>query len=346
MKDRWIGHKLGGRYEVLSVLGQGGMGTVYMASYGRMRRRVAVKVIPESLLKNDEARVRFNQETWAAAQLDHPNIVKALDAGVEADGTPWLAMEYLRGRNLRELLRLEGPLAWPRTIPMIEDALRGLAAAHDRGLVHRDLKPENLFLLDDGRPCSVKVVDFGIVKTVSATSSNGLTQAGSFLGTPSYAAPELIRGEPEPATDLYALAATWFELMVGHPPYGRGEPIQTLWKHLDEQPPRPTHVRPELGLPFGLEELLMQMLEKDPLRRPASANDVLDMLADRGAGYSTQPAFMIDETREAAWDAPAMIAPDAAFAPLFGPTGTAVVSPMWEEKSPPPPTDSGEIPAR
>ena len=269
----------GGRYQVIRLLGQGGMGTVYLARQTALDRDVALKVIAvqEGGLPQD-AVSRFEQEMRATARVEHPNTVRLYDSGAAGRGL-YLAMEYLPGRTLREVLDVEGRLPPARAARIAKQIARALAAAHRQRIVHRDLKPENIMLLDDfGEPDFVKVLDFGIARFLDGQTAR-LTARGAVIGTPAYMSPEQAQGLPVDAlTDLYALGAILYEMLCGQVPLGRETALSTLMAQVREQPVPLPALAPET--PAALADLVMSLLQKAPAARPASAEIVATALAE------------------------------------------------------------------
>lgn len=275
--DPLIGTTIAGRYRIVRKVGAGGMGSVYLAEQGALRQEVALKILAHDKVGSPQAVERFKKEALFVAGLKHPNIVGVYDLEVsEATGDFIMVMEYLRGMDLRDSLRVTGPrFPWQRTIPIVEDVCRALAAAHEQGVIHRDLKPENIFLVEGGRPDFAKVLDFGVAKATRADRQ--LTQTGMLVGTPSYIAPEQIKGRPVAASDLYSLGIMWFEMIAGRKPFV-GEGVDLLWMHVDDAPPTLRQVAPDLEVPVLVEEMIGQLLEKNPRKRPGSAELLMEDL--------------------------------------------------------------------
>jgi eukaryotic-like serine/threonine-protein kinase len=277
----------GGRYEVVRLLGKGGMGTVYLARQTALDRDVALKVIAvqESGLPPD-AVARFEQEMRATARVEHPNTVRLYDSGPAGHGL-YLAMEYLPGRTLREVLDADGRLPAARAIRIATQIARALTAAHRQRIVHRDLKPENIMLLDQfGQPDFVKVLDFGIARFLDAQTAP-LTGTGAVIGTPAYMSPEQAQGRPvDETTDLYALGVILYEMLCGRAPLVRGTALSTLMAQVNDQPVPLAELAP--ATPPGLAALVMSLLEKASEARPASAESVATALAEM-AGEPTAP---------------------------------------------------------
>ncbi len=269
-----------GRYQILAQAGRGSMARVYAARDPNTERRVALKVLvppPESTPESEaDSRNRFLLEARAAGRLQHAGIVLVYDADTDAaTGRPYLAMEWVEGRTLSALLRERGPLPWREALAIATAVARALDHAHGRGVVHRDVKPANILVGDDGR---VKVSDFGIAKF--ATESH--TLAGQVVGTPNYMSPEQVRGGAlDGRSDLFSLGAVLYELLTGAPPF-KADSIAGITYRIAHVDPRPAA---ELvpGLPPELDELLLQLLDKDPTRRPGTGVELAERF-DRLAG--------------------------------------------------------------
>jgi anti-sigma factor RsiW/antitoxin (DNA-binding transcriptional repressor) of toxin-antitoxin stability system len=265
------------RYRVVRQLGRGGMGVVYQAEHRVMERLVAVKVISRALVDRPDALERFRREVRAAAKLDHPNIVKAYDAE-QAGDLQLLAMEYVEGCSLADLLAREGPLPITHACHYVRQAALGLQHAFEQGMVHRDLKPHNLMLTPNGM---VKVLDFGLAKLASEQSRIGgeLTQENAVMGTPEYMAPEqaINTKAADIRADIYALGCTLYCLLAGRPPFGGDNPLSIILAHAQEPPPPVESLRRELPAP--LVALVKRMLAKSPNDRPQTPKEVADALA-------------------------------------------------------------------
>jgi serine/threonine protein kinase len=221
-----------GPYKIESVLGRGGMGTVYLATHTRLERRVALKVITPDLADDPDFRARFLRESQLAASLDHPHVIPIYDAD-EIDGVLYLAMRYVDGPSLQALIRESGPMSRGETLRIAEQIGGALDAAHAAELIHRDLKPANILLTEAER--HAYLCDFGLAKR---TSSRGMTHAGSFLGTVDYCSPEQIRGEPlDGRADVYSFGCVLYHCLSGEPPYARESEVAVLQAHLNEPPP-------------------------------------------------------------------------------------------------------------
>ena len=256
-----IGQRFG-RYELLELLGEGGMGRVFRA-VDDDGRTVALKVIKEDLGRDPVFRRRFAREARAAAKVHHQRVVALLDVG-EVDGLPYLAQSYVPGGTLDERLERDGPLGLPKTVRLALHVAAGLDALHAVGLVHRDLKPANILLDEDG--CAY-VTDFGLAKDRDASA---LTKPGQTVGSLDYMAPEQIRvGAMGPATDVYSLACVLWECLYGRPPFADRSGMQVLWAHLQEDPPDLSGQLDDV--PAEVAWVLRQALAKEPERRPPTA---------------------------------------------------------------------------
>jgi len=254
------------RYTTEAVVGRGGMSVVYAARDRELDRSVALKVMALSGRDDRRYRERFLRESRLAASIDHPNVIPIYDAG-EADGCLYIAMRLVHGTDLRLLLRREGALDRARAVAIVAQAASAIDAAHARGLLHRDVKPANILLAsDEGTAEHVYLSDFG----VAVPGGESPLETG-FHGTAEYAAPEQIQGHPEPRSDVYSLACVLFECLSGEPPFGRGRLFETLWRHLNDEPPA---LSARLsGSPPALDQVFAAALAKDPGRRPATCTD-------------------------------------------------------------------------
>ncbi len=269
-----------GPYRVIRVLGQGGMGVVYLAEQAALKRLVALKVIRHGVNATPAEVARFRAEAEAVARLQHPNIVQIHEVG-EQDGVYYLVLEYVDGGSLDR--QLAGTPREPRsTAGMIETLARAVHHAHGRGILHRDLKPANVLLDAQGQP---KVTDFGMAKSLQGDS--GLTASGQVLGTPSYIAPEQAsgkHGEITPAVDVYGLGALLYEMLTGRPPFKGATPLSTLEQVMSQEPVAPS--RFQRHIPRDLETICLKCLEKQPSRRYATAEALAD---DLGRFLSGRP---------------------------------------------------------
>ncbi|MGH3025003.1 MAG: Stk1 family PASTA domain-containing Ser/Thr kinase, partial [Gaiellaceae bacterium] len=253
------------RYVIKRKLGSGGMADVYLAEDQELGRRVALKLLDDRHASDEQFVERFRREAQSAAGLNHPNIVSIFDRG-RAEGTYYIAMEYLDGRTLKELLVRNGPTPIPIAIDYARQILGALSFAHRNGIVHRDIKPHNIIVGGDGR---LKVTDFGIAR--SGTSQ--MTEAGSIVGTAQYLSPEQARGAPvDPRSDLYSLGIVLYEMLTGKVPFTGDTPVEIAMKHLSQVPSPPSELRE--GVPHDLDAVVMRALAKDPDQRYGSAEEM------------------------------------------------------------------------
>ena len=261
--DPLVGQLLDGRYQITHRLARGGMATVYLATDIRLTRTVAVKVMHIGLGDDAEFARKFDREARSAAQLSHPNVVSVFDQGHD-DGRPYIVMEYVEGRTLRDILNHEAPLPPERALEIIEPVIAALAAAHEAGLVHRDVKPENVLINDRGQ---VKVVDFGLAKAISAQTSTA-TQ-GLLIGTVSYLPPELVlSGRAGPRSDVYSAGVVLFEMLTGRKPHVGDTPIQVAYAHVHNDVPPPSQFRTASHIPPYLDALVVGATARNPDARP------------------------------------------------------------------------------
>ncbi|WP_405057822.1 Stk1 family PASTA domain-containing Ser/Thr kinase [Kribbella sp. NBC_01505] len=262
--DRLVGRVLDGRYRVGARVAKGGMATVYQALDMRLDRIIALKIMHDGLGDDAQFARRFVAEARAAAKLSHPNVVAVFDQG-DDNGTLFLAMEYIPGRTLRDLIREHAPLSPARALDLLAPILSALSAAHDAGIVHRDIKPENVLLSDTG---TVKVADFGLARAVSATG-NTATQ-GLLMGTVSYLAPELVTdGSADARSDVYSSGILLYELLTGNKPHSGDTPIQVAYAHVHADVPAPSLVQP--SIPPYVDALVQRATARDRDLRPADA---------------------------------------------------------------------------
>jgi serine/threonine protein kinase len=260
-----------GRYEIREEIGRGGTATVYLACQTDLRRLVALKELSAFSAADPAFARRFVRESQVSASLSHPALVTVHDF-FEADGAPFIAMEYLPNGSLRSRV---GALSLGRVAGVLEAMLGGLAHAHAHGVVHRDLKPENVLVTADG---GVKIADFGIAKALDSVET-ALTVTGTTIGTPAYMAPEqATAGDIGPWTDLYSVGVLAFEMIAGHTPFGDGEPVAILLRHIKDTPPPLTLVAPSTAP--ALSDWVAGLLEKQPEDRPGSAAAAWDALEE------------------------------------------------------------------
>jgi len=268
-----------GQYNLLEKIGEGGMGVVYRAEHEMLRRPTAIKLLPPQSAGEMTLR-RFEREAQLTARLTNPHTVSVFDYGRTPEGSFYYVMEFLDGLDLEQLVKEIGPLPAGRVVHILQQVCESLAEAHRVGLVHRDIKPANILLSERGGiPDFAKVLDFGLVRDVTGSEDARLTREDVIAGTPQYLAPETIRDgiSSDPRSDLYALGAVAYYLLTGTPLF-KGRPIEVIQSQLEVSPESPS-ARLGRPLPAKLEILLLECLEKDPNRRPASAEALMDRLA-------------------------------------------------------------------
>ena len=269
--DALIGRTLDGRYRVLSQVAEGGMATVYLALDERLEREVALKVMHRHLAADDSFVSRFRREARSAASLSHPHVVAVYDQGRDGDHV-FLAMEYVAGQTLREVLAAEGALSPRAALDVLDGVLQALGAAHDKGLIHRDVKPENVILNDHG---TVKVADFGLARAV--TNQTMTSSSGVLLGTVAYLSPEQVeRGVADARSDVYAAGLVLVEMLTGEKAFTGETPIHVAYQHVHGGVPVPSE-RVD-GLPPALDELVAVATARDPDERPADATELLGLV--------------------------------------------------------------------
>jgi serine/threonine protein kinase len=278
--DPLIGKTIAGCYIIEDLLGEGGMSTVYRASHKLVDRPCAIKVMNPVLATDAKVRERFRREARSTQAIAHPNVIEIFDQGEMENGVPYIVMELLDGGTLSTLVDA-GATPPARALPIMIQIARGIARAHDLGVVHRDLKPDNIFICRRGdRGDLVKILDFGIARSRADTR---LTNAGELFGTPQYMAPERITsGEAGPSVDLYALGVIFFEMATGQLPFNAPDPATFLIRHITDVPPPLRRV--DARVPERLESLVLQLLEKDPRARPVDAHRVEHDLVELARG--------------------------------------------------------------
>jgi serine/threonine protein kinase len=304
--DPYVGVTIEGRYHIESVLGQGGMGVVYLAHHKVIDRRVAIKILRAKLARDKRSTERFLQEAKAASSIGNPHIIDISDFGELPDGSTYFVMEWLDGKPLAMVLEERSALPVMRVIDIARQTADALAAAHQQGIVHRDLKPENIFLVGHGsKEDFVKILDFGVAKVSSGASQ--LTHAGSIVGTPLYMAPEQAMGESvDSRADIYALGVILYEMASGRVPFDADDVVGVLAQHMCQAPVPIRALVPSRDVPPGLEAITLKALAKKPEQRYQTMEELaqdLDKLARgsipdavpemmaRSGGFSVPPEF-------------------------------------------------------
>ena len=295
-KDPFIGRDLlSGQFRILQKIGTGGMGSVYRAAQPAMNREVAIKILHPKLAGRKDLTSRFRREARAMSQLTHPNTVRVFMYGeLDEDGSLYIVMEMLEGRNLNQHVRRDGPMPLSRAIPILVQVCGALQEAHEMGIVHRDLKPENIFLSKQGGIADFpKVLDFGLAKVTERQMQPGsviLTQEGMVFGTPEFMSPEQAQGRTLDArSDIYSLAVILYEVLTGKLPFDAKTPMEYIQKHVTEAIIPLSQRRPELQLPAEIDQVLEKALAKNPDHRFQTAADFAEALRPFGGREETTP---------------------------------------------------------
>ena len=279
--DQYIGRLLDGRYEILEIIGTGGMAVVYKARCHRLNRLVAIKILKDEFARDEEFRRRFRAEGEAVAMLSHPNIVQVYDVST-SDSANFIVMELIDGISLKEYMEKKGILNWKETLHFSLQIAKGLEHAHSRGIVHRDIKPHNVMVLKNG---SVKVMDFGIARVMN--KSNTLTKEA--LGSVHYISPEQAKGgHTDNRSDLYSLGVVMYEMMAGRPPYDGESAVSVAIQHINGGAALPSAYNP--NIPTGLEQIIMKAMALEPRDRYVSATEMLQDMEE----FRKNPAIVFD----------------------------------------------------
>ena len=279
--DQYIGRLLDGRYEILEIIGTGGMAVVYKARCHRLNRLVAIKILKDEFARDEEFRRRFRAEGEAVAMLSHPNIVQVYDVST-SDSANFIVMELIDGISLKEYMEKKGILNWKETLHFSLQIAKGLEHAHSRGIIHRDIKPHNIMVLKNG---SVKVMDFGIARVMN--KSNTLTKEA--LGSVHYISPEQAKGgHTDNRSDLYSLGVVMYEMMAGRPPYDGESAVSVAIQHINGGAPLPSSYNP--NIPTGLEQIIMKAMALEVRDRYVSATEMLQDMEE----FRKNPAIVFD----------------------------------------------------
>lgn len=301
-----IGRILNSRYRIEERIGSGGMADVYKATDTLLGRTVAVKILHTQFSRDPVFIERFRQEAQAAANLNQPNIVNVFDWGVE-NGTHYLVMEYVQGRDLKDIILQGGPLLPERAVEIAVAICRALDSAHEHGVVHRDIKPQNIIATYDNQ---IKVMDFGIARTAGGSA---MTQTGTIMGTAQYLSPEQAQGKSaDPRSDLYSLGIVLYEMLTGKVPFDGENPVSIAYKHVREDPLPPSMINPDISA--GLESVIMKALAKNPENRYRNAMEMCSDLERclEGAPVNATPVMSREEAFSGA---------TRAFSAVDGPAG-------------------------
>jgi serine/threonine-protein kinase len=265
--DPLVGKVLADRFAILERIGEGGTGVVYKAKQLSVDRIIAIKVLGAHVSTDPSWVKRFHNEARAASRLDHPNTVRLIDFGQTKEGLLFIAMEFLHGKSLRDVIDQEGRLAVPRALRIVSQMCQSLSEAHSQGIIHRDIKPDNVHLEQRNNQDFVKVLDFSVAKLDAPDAM--VTRAGVVFGTPSYMSPEQGRGVPlDRRSDVYACGIVLYEMLNGKPPFEDKVPTQVVMMHLRDKPAPLQNVPPQIA------QIVMKALEKDPARRQQTADDL------------------------------------------------------------------------
>jgi serine/threonine-protein kinase len=356
---------LDGQFQILQKIGSGGMGSVYKAAQPAMNRMVAVKILHPKLTNRKDLVSRFRREARAMSHLEHPNTVKVLLYGELDDGSLYIVMEYLEGKNLNQVVRKEGPLPPERAVPILIQVCGALQEAHLQGIIHRDLKPENIFLSTNGGLRDYpKVLDFGLAKVTERELRPGsimLTQEGMVFGTPEFMSPEQAQGKTLDArSDIYSLAVILYEVLTGKLPFDAKTPMEYIQAHVTKPPIALDQRVPGKKFPAGLGNALMKAMEKAPEKRFGSAAEFATALKPFGGGRgftsmmpkgTAQQVLQVQEIPAAAEDLPVVpIEPNKPSVPFRPPASslpkTVRMTPGGDDggpsKGPPNPPGKGD----
>ncbi len=283
VQDPLIGTKLSGKYEILSVLGMGGMGVVYKGRQDVMDRIVAIKMLQAHFVSDSHSVKRFQQEGKATCKLNHPHIITVYDFGLsQHGGQPFIVMDYLQGVSLSDVIKQEGQVSVDRAVKIFIQAAEALGHAHKQGVVHRDLKPSNIVLVDyDGDKDFVKVVDFGVAQIIEERGTEGqrLTQMGEVCGSPVYMSPEQCQGHQlDHRSDIYSMGVVMYETLTNRLPLLGKTMVETMRKHMEDRPAPLSKARPDLYIPERVERVIMKALEKKPDARFATMEQLAQEL--------------------------------------------------------------------
>ncbi|MCW2706948.1 MAG: serine/threonine protein kinase [Frankiales bacterium] len=289
---------LGGRYRLSEVIGRGGMAEVWHGTDVRLERDVAVKCLRADLATDPTFQSRFRREAQSAAALDAPTVVAVYDTGEDDHGVPWIVMEYVDGRTLRDILTTEGRLLPQRALEVTADVCSALEVAHAAGMVHRDIKPANVMLTSRGE---VKVMDFGIARAAGGSEST-MTRTESVIGTAAYLSPEQARGEHVDArSDIYSTGCLLYELITGSPPFTGDSPVAVAYQHVREDPTPPSQF--DAALSKDIDAVVLRAMAKNPANRYQSADEMREDLLRAVAGRPVLATPLLDLNEEV-WEAP------------------------------------------
>ncbi len=277
-----VGTQVGGKYEVLDVLGKGGMGKVFAGRHIEIGRKVAIKVLDRDFRKNEALYLRFKQEARLAATLSHSNICSVYDFGELADGTPYLVMDLLEGTTLGEIRAEQKRIDWQRAVNICSQLCDALTHAHSKHVLHRDLKPSNIVIQHEGANEQVKIVDFGIAKSLQEDAP-ALTATHESIGTPYYMSPEQCKSKKvDHRSDIYSLGCLMYEILTGRPPFAADDTLQIMFAHVATEPEPLNQVAPEADIPAHLESAILKAIKKSPDDRFQTADQMKQHILSLG----------------------------------------------------------------
>ncbi len=298
-----VGQVIADRYAIIRKLGEGGMGAVYLGEHVKMGRKSAIKVMNPSMANDPDAISRFNREASNASRISHPNVCQIYDFGETPEGIIYLAMEYIEGAALTDIIEREGALPAARAVRILKQSADALAAAHDLGIVHRDLKPDNIMIVQ-GRDGSdiAKVVDFGIAKAVAGDEAGQkVTKTGLVVGTPEYMSPEQLSGDKlDGRSDIYSLGLVFYRMLTGVLPFQADSAQETMIKRLTDDPMPLETARPDIVFPPKLQAVLDKALARSPSTRYSSASDLGRDAEDAVAGLAVPGTRVAEQVTTAA----------------------------------------------
>ncbi len=359
-----VGTVLADRYRLLKLIGEGGMGSVYLAEHITIGRKMAIKVLAPEYCDSPDVVARFLQEARTASMLHHEHIVDITDFGNTKQGLAFLTMEYLEGEDLATMLAREGRQPWTRVRRMMLQICQALDAAHEKGIVHRDMKPDNCFRIKrGGNHDFIKLLDFGIAKVIvdgqnpsRADKPKMATEAGTLLGTPEYMAPEIARDQKADArVDVYSLGIVMYELLTGSVPFKGQTFMATVAMQMVDAPQPPRKRAPDADIPEVIEQVVMKALEKDPVDRFQSVRELADAIiaADQTLRYTSQvplawdtDASDLEVPKDASFRVPAALLTSSGVTPPLRPptaqlpTITAEPPPQPQPQPQPQPTST------
>lgn len=344
-----VGSVIADRYKVERVLGEGGMGRVYLAQHVRLPQQAAIKVLSPGMLSDPDAVARFNREAANAARIEHDRVARVFDFGETREGSVYIAMEYVPGRSLHALVEEEGRLAPERAAQVTFQVAEGLMAAHAIGIVHRDLKPDNIMVITDAQGTDrCKVVDFGIAKAADASNVTRLTRTGTVVGTPEYMSPEQFLGETVDAkSDVYSLALVAYNAFTGQLPFQATTPERAMAARMIEDPRPLSAVVPEVPWPAELQQAMDRALDRDPSTRTATAMEFAEQVVAAVEGWTGLPVLRARTPLSTVRVTPVVTGtvPASAGTPTSGSTRPLPIPPSTTTQAPPAAAKAARSPA-